>query len=149
MHKKQHIKIPSKLVYNEERTEIPVTIGKRNFVLTELQASGASKWRKRNMSSLKVKGDKVVSIGSAITDSEIYLLSLCFYHCDGDEQTTPLDKDGNPDSKKLASVDTISDLPERIVSDLFEHAKIINNLSEFKKDEDDNEGEDEENPTNS
>jgi len=106
--------IPSLHFESTDLIEVPVTIGKDEFVLREADGDVSCKYRNAVLSCTKLSGrGKPVSIQN-LADVEPYLVSLCLFSLDG----------------KPVALKVVRSWPNRITKQLYNTAKEISNLDE-------------------
>lgn len=96
--------------------EVPVTIGKEQYLLVEATEDVACKFRNASLNNMKVDDGKIVGM-SGVADVEPLLVSMCLLKNVGNSMV-PVD------------ISTVRAWPSRIVKKLFETIKEISELGE-------------------
>ena len=106
----------SELNFSTERTEVPVTIDGKSYLLKETSGAEACEYRNAVLASTQMEGGRRTFVGLA--NSEPLLVSLCLYEItdDGPQKRVPLQ--------------VISNWPSKVVSQLFEKAKEISGIDQ-------------------
>jgi hypothetical protein len=113
--------------------EIPVTMGKKQYILREASEAVAAKWRNHNMQGIRVVGGKVAGM-DGVGDTQALLVSLCL--CETDENGAVLTiKVGNEEIPKTVPLAEVRRWHSRIVGPLFDRAKAISKLDEQETEE--------------
>jgi hypothetical protein len=110
-----------------EPIAIPVTIGKKAYILREATGDDACKWRKYLFRSTKMEGGKPIMSMDTLADSEPLLLSYCMHE-------EYADKNGETKERKV-DLQVIRAWPNRVIRPLFEKAKAISALDEQEQTE--------------
>lgn len=121
------------------RIEIPVTIGKERYILTEADGDAATRYRSASIRGVEMvigeDGSRTSRHLDQIAEVEPVLISRCLYIADPsntDEFILRLDKTGNPDNSYLVPITVIKRLPSKMQKMLFERTKEISELSEVE-----------------
>ena len=110
-------------------TEIPVTVGKKHYILLEAMGDVSCKWENAKARCAKVSQDgKTVAI-DGLADTTPYLLSLCLYLANPQGKIDLL-ADGTPDPKTLVPLKTIRSWPFKITKALYNKLVEISELNE-------------------
>jgi hypothetical protein len=117
------------------RTQVPVTIGERRFILLEGSGDVAIKYRDAVLAKVNSLKDGKVDRLAGLATVESYLLSMVLYDCTETEGVLPVLNDGSPDPKALVSQTHIRSWPNRIISSLYERAKQISGLNPVEEKE--------------
>lgn len=106
---------------------------KNHYVLIEALSDAVAKWRNSQMAGTRMEASessdkRTITLGN-MGDAEPVLVSLCAFYSD-ENGTIPVDGFGNVDLKKRVPEQVVRSWTNRVVSRLFEQAKLLSNLEE-------------------